>query len=108
MTQLVALTEKADVIEDMRKDVQANKGMFQDSESKRGELQMVMEEQTEAWKEFNIKEYEIQRQLGEENETIRGELEASRQQLASKEMEHLNRLENVFQAHKLRTDAQNQ
>jgi len=35
VTQVVALTEKADVIEDMRKDVAANKQMLNDSEQKR-------------------------------------------------------------------------
>ena len=35
VTKVVALTEKADVIEDMRKDVAANKQMLNDSEQKR-------------------------------------------------------------------------
>ena len=56
MTQLVALTEKADVVEDMRKDVHANKGMLQESESKRGELQDKIMEQGEAAKESHSKE----------------------------------------------------
>jgi hypothetical protein len=35
---VVALTQKADVVEDMRKDVQANKEILADSETKREEL----------------------------------------------------------------------
>jgi hypothetical protein len=35
VTQVVALTEKADVIEDMRKDVASHKDMFEVSELKR-------------------------------------------------------------------------
>ncbi len=47
VTQVVALTEKADVIEDMRKDVQANRQMYEDSEVKRGELQRNIAEASE-------------------------------------------------------------
>ncbi len=44
VTQVVALTEKADVIEDMRKDVQAHKEMFAESEVKREDLQLTIAE----------------------------------------------------------------
>jgi hypothetical protein len=38
-TQVLALTEKVDVIEDIQKDAQASKQMLSESESKRAELQ---------------------------------------------------------------------
>jgi len=38
------LTEKADVVEDMRKDVIANKELYQESEQKREELQLSLAE----------------------------------------------------------------
>ena len=37
-TQIVAFTEKLDVIDDMRKDVQASKDMYDDSEARRQDL----------------------------------------------------------------------
>lgn len=46
VTQVVALTEKADVIEDMRKDVQANKAMFAESEAQREVLQSNLADAT--------------------------------------------------------------
>jgi septal ring factor EnvC (AmiA/AmiB activator) len=47
VTQVVALTEKADVIEDMRKDVAANKQMLNDSEQKREGLQVDLADASE-------------------------------------------------------------
>jgi hypothetical protein len=50
VTQVIALTEKADVIEDMRKDIQSHKEMFQESESKREEMQLTLQDTSETVK----------------------------------------------------------
>jgi hypothetical protein len=54
VTQVVALTEKADVIEDMRKDVAANKDMLQVSEQKREVIQSQLAEASEKVKKAAI------------------------------------------------------
>jgi hypothetical protein len=47
----------------------------------------------------------VQAKLIEENQKLRSEIEEVKVQMGVKEQEHLQRLENVFQAHKLRTDS---
>ena len=105
VTQVVALTEKADVIEDMRKDVQANRQMYEDSEVKRGELQRNIAEASEKLRQAAEESVGVQAKLIEENQKLRSEIEEVKVQMGVKEQEHLQRLENVFQAHKLRTDS---
>ena len=43
--------------------------------------------------------------LIEENQSLRSDLEEARSQIGVKEQEHMQRLESIFQAHKLRTDS---
>ena len=54
VTQVVALTEKADVIEDMRKDVASHKEMLADSEQKREGLQVNLADASEKIKKAAV------------------------------------------------------
>ena len=54
VTQVVALTEKADVIEDMRKDVASHKEKLADSEQKREGLQVNLADASEKIKKASI------------------------------------------------------
>lgn len=89
----------------MRKDVASNKDMLQASEDKRLELQSRLAEASEKVKKASVEGVSQIQGLIAENQKICQDLEESRGQIGVKEQEHLSRLENVFQAHKLRTDS---
>lgn len=52
-TQIVALSEKAEVLEDMRKDVSAHREVLRNSEEKRYDMQTLFTETSQKVKEDN-------------------------------------------------------
>jgi hypothetical protein len=85
VTQVVALTEKADVIEDMRKDVAANKQMLNDSEQKREGLQVDLADASEKIKKASTEGVSQVQGLIEENQSLRSDLEEVRASIGVKE-----------------------
>jgi hypothetical protein len=85
VTQVVALTEKADVIEDMRKDVAANKQMLNDSEQKREGLHVDLADASEKIKKASTEGVSQVQGLIEENQTLRSDLEEVRTSIGVKE-----------------------
>ncbi len=66
-TQLVALTQKAIVVEDIQKDVEAGKEMLADSQNQRGVLQESLREAAEEMRLKSEESMVEQRKLIEEN-----------------------------------------
>ena len=85
VTQVVALTEKADVIEDMRKDVAANKNMLNDSEQKRESLQVDLADASEKIKKASTEGVSQVQGLIEENQSLCSDLEEVRSSIGVKE-----------------------
>lgn len=85
VTQVVALTEKADVIEDMRKDVAANKQMLNDSKQKREALQVDLADASEKIKKASTEGVSQVQGLIEENQSLRSDLEEVRASIGVKE-----------------------
>jgi hypothetical protein len=88
-TTIVALSEKAEVLEDMRRDVFAMKDLLRSSETHRYELQQQLTETSRKVHEDAATHHEYQQRLIADNERLRQELEAARQLLARREQEHL-------------------
>lgn len=104
-TQLVALTQKSDVVEDIRKDLDSHKALLQESELKRVELQEQISYSIRSVQQVTQEQLEIIERQGSESQGLRSELEETKLTLANREQDHQNRQENVFQAHKLRSDS---
>lgn len=101
----MALSEKAEVLEDMRKDVFAMKELLRNSETHRYELQNQLTETARKVQEDAATHYEYQQRLIADNERLRQELEAARQLLAKREQEHLAKLDEIQRSNQLRMDA---
>ena len=104
-TTIVALNEKAEVLEDMRKDVFAQKELLRSSETHRFELQAQLTETARKLDEDTAQHQQYQQRLIADNERLRQELEAARQLLAKREQEHLLKLDEVQRNNQLRMDA---
>lgn len=65
---------------------------------------MSLAESRQSIMEAAKEQLDQQKRLLADNERLRKELEDLKQLSANKEQENLKRLENVFQAHKMRTD----
>jgi len=84
-TQVFALQEKAEVLNDMRVDVQAHKDLFRGSEDRRCEMQQSFVRLTETVRSETNDNSEDRRKLIEENQRLRDELEATRALMGRRE-----------------------
>ena len=104
-TQIVALSEKAEVLADMRTDVSAHRQMLRSSEDHRLQLQTVFTETSERVRQDTVAHQEYQQRLINDNESLRSELNEARQQMGSREQEHLQRVEEQSRANHVKLDA---
>jgi len=84
-TQVFALQEKAEVLNDMRVDVQAHKDLFRGSEDRRYEMQQSFVRLTETVRSETNDNSEDRRKLIEENQRLRDELEVTRALMGRRE-----------------------
>lgn len=74
-TTIVALSEKAEVLEDMRKDVFAVKDLLRNSEMHRLELQQQLTETAKKVHEDSAMHHDFQHRLTQDNQRLRDELD---------------------------------
>ena len=103
-TQVFALQEKAEVLNDMRVDVQANKDLLRSSEDRRYEMQQTFVRITETVRTETSDNQEDRRRLIEENQKLRDELEATRTLMGRREQEHLQFVDELNRSHQHKFD----
>lgn len=104
-TQIVALSEKAEILADMRTDVTAHRQMLLSSEDHRQQLQQIFTETSHRVREDTATHQEYQQRLINDNESLRSELNDARLLLGHREQEHLARFEDQSRAHHIKVDA---
>ncbi len=104
-TQVVALSEKAGVVDDMRLDVQAVKDLLRGSEASRADLQRAFTETSRQVREDTANHQDYQGRLIAENERLKQELAEARALAGRKEQEHLGRIDDLCRSNQLRAEA---
>jgi hypothetical protein len=92
-TQIVALNEKAEVLNDMRLDVAAQKDLLRGSENHRADLQTTLTNTGRLVREDTAKHQDYQSRLIADNESLRAEIAELKALLGRKEQEHLTRFD---------------
>ena len=77
-TQLTAMAEKSEILNDVKKDVEALNSLFKGSDQKRLELQVTFVETSQKVRQDTEQHQDYQKRLIQDNEKLRQELNEAR------------------------------